>query len=86
MPSADAIGLAIQYATKMRRMNIARKLTELAQTKAKQEEEEEDEDEEIVAMECDNELSEEEQSEEEVEEEEEEKTRKITEKSLLFQG
>lgn len=50
MPSAESIGLAIQYASKMRRMNIAKRLTELAQLRAakeEQEEEEENEDEEF---------------------------------------
>ena len=54
MPSADAISLAIQYASKMKRINIARKLTELAQTRAAQEEESGDEDD--VDVESDQEM------------------------------
>lgn len=42
MPNADAVNLAIQYATKMRRMNLAQRLVELARRKADEEETEED--------------------------------------------
>ena len=34
MPNVESIGLAIQYATKMRRMNLARKLDDLARERA----------------------------------------------------
>ncbi|XP_057304718.1 WD repeat and HMG-box DNA-binding protein 1-like isoform X2 [Hydractinia symbiolongicarpus] len=43
--SLEAVGLAIQYASKMRKLGIAKRLTELAQTKAAEEEGDEDEEE-----------------------------------------
>ena len=43
MPNADTVNLAIQYATKMRRMNLAQRLVELARKKAEIEEEDDDE-------------------------------------------
>ena len=42
MPNADTVNLAIQYATKMRRMNLAQRLVELARRKAEEEEGEDD--------------------------------------------
>lgn len=57
MPNADTVNLAIQYATKLRRMNLAQRLVELARKKA----EEEDED-----NEADDELSNDEGSDEEL--------------------
>lgn len=41
MPTADSISLAIQYASTMKKINVARKLTELAQSRAQEEEDEE---------------------------------------------
>lgn len=38
MPNADTVNLAIQYATKMRRMNLAQRLVELARKKADEDE------------------------------------------------
>ena len=55
MPNADTVNLAIQYATAMKRMNLAERLGDLARRKAQEEdeisgneEEEDDEDEEIA--------------------------------------
>ena len=53
MPNADTVSLAIQYATKLRRMNLAQRLVELARKKA----EEEDKD-----IEADDEISNDEES------------------------
>ncbi len=39
MPNAETVSLAIQYATKMRKMNLAQRLGELARRKAREHEE-----------------------------------------------
>ena len=36
MPNAETVNLAIQYATKMRKMNLAQRLVELARRKAQE--------------------------------------------------
>ena len=56
MPSADSIGMAIQYASKVRRMGLAQRLTEMAQKRATDVEEEEEED--VFAEEEEEEVSE----------------------------
>ena len=43
MPNAETVNLAIQYATKMRRMNLAQRLDDLARRKSEEEEAVEDE-------------------------------------------
>ena len=47
MPNADTVNLAIQYATKMRRMNLAQRLVELARKKAEIENEDDETDDDI---------------------------------------
>ena len=39
MPNPETVNLAIQYATKMRRMNLAQRLDDLARRKSEEEEE-----------------------------------------------
>ncbi len=39
MPNAETVSLAIQYATKMRKMNLAQRLGELSRRKAREHEE-----------------------------------------------
>lgn len=51
MPNAECIGMAIQYACKVRKMPLAEKLTELARKRAATEEEEEEENEEAEVYE-----------------------------------